>query len=211
MSTGGTRRFAAVLARAGSADAPPGVDPAALRLALLEDTYEVVAGLERVTALLAVARDAPSRSEDVTWPGTPVVRVEPGGDHEQVLAVLDQCGRLGATEAVVASADVPDLPPLLLGKLYRALGSAQVAVCPAEGGGLVALASHLPVPEWLGAAETGLDTSDAVPRLRAAAPTRRALSVGPGWHRLRGPADLARLDPGLEGWDATRALLSRVG
>jgi hypothetical protein len=29
----------------------------------------------------------------------------------------------------------------------------------------------------------------------------------PEWRRLRGPADLATLDPALEGWDATRALL----
>jgi hypothetical protein len=30
---------------------------------------------------------------------------------------------------------------------------------------------------------------------------------GPGWHRLRTPDDLRLLDPGLEGWENTRALL----
>jgi hypothetical protein len=34
------------------------------------------------------------------------------------------------------------------------------------------------------------------------------IATAPGWHRLRTPADLTRLDPGLEGWDNTRALLS---
>jgi hypothetical protein len=34
------------------------------------------------------------------------------------------------------------------------------------------------------------------------------IAVAPGWHRLLGPGDLSRLDPGLEGWEATRALLS---
>jgi hypothetical protein len=46
-----------------------------------------------------------------------------------------------------------------------------------------------------------------VARLRGAAP-RRALVVTPAWRRLRTPADLGGLDPGLEGWEATRALLS---
>jgi len=33
------------------------------------------------------------------------------------------------------------------------------------------------------------------------------VQVVPGWRRQRGPADLAALDPGLEGWEATRRLL----
>ena len=44
-------------------------------------------------------------------------------------------------------------------------------------------------------------------RLRDAAPRRALVAVTPAWHRLRGPADLARLDPALDGWDTTRALL----
>jgi hypothetical protein len=31
--------------------------------------------------------------------------------------------------------------------------------------------------------------------------------VAPAWRRLRGPDDLATLDPAVEGWDTTRALL----
>jgi hypothetical protein len=108
----------------------------------------------------------------------------------------------------VVAPDAPDLPALLLGKLHSALTSAQVAVCPAEGGGLVAIASRLPVPEWLRAADPMLDDADVLARLSAAAP-RRSFVVGAGWHRVRSEEDLHRLDPGLEGWEATRTLLDR--
>jgi hypothetical protein len=91
-----------------------------------------------------------------------------------------------------------------------------VAVCPAEGGGLVALAAWLPAADWVAALGSAgqrggrwieLDDLDAVGRLRRGAPRRGALQVVPGWHRLRSPADVGRLDPGLEGWPATRAVL----
>jgi hypothetical protein len=36
------------------------------------------------------------------------------------------------------------------------------------------------------------------------------VAVTAGWHRLTGPEGLRRLDPGLEGWAATRALLGGV-
>jgi hypothetical protein len=47
-----------------------------------------------------------------------------------------------------------------------------------------------------------------VAEIRAAAPAATDVIGTPGWHRLRHPAALARLDPALEGWDATRAMLS---
>ncbi|MCO5999946.1 glycosyltransferase family protein [Actinoallomurus rhizosphaericola] len=193
-----TRRFAAVLAGTGTA-APPGTDPDEYRLALLEDTYEVVAGLEFVTPVLALPAPDPD-AEAVTWPGTPVLRVA-GLD-----ALLHALHELGAEHAAVVAPDAPDLPALLLGKLFRALGSGQVAVCPAAGGGLVALAARLPAPAWLSGID--LDTADAPARLRRAAGTQGAVRSAPGWHRLRTPADVALLDPGLEGWDNTRALLT---
>ncbi|MCO6009429.1 hypothetical protein NE236_31105 [Actinoallomurus purpureus] len=193
-----TSRFAAVLAGTDMA-APPGTDPDDYRLALLEDTYEVVAGLEFVTPVLALTAPDPA-AEAVTWPGTPIVRAA-GLD-----ALLPALHDLGAEQAAVVAPDAPDLPALLLGKLFRALGSGQVAVCPAAGGGLVALAARLPAPPWL--AGIGLDTSDAPARLRAAAGTPGAVRSAPGWHRLRTPADVSLLDPGLEGWDNTRALLA---
>jgi glycosyltransferase A (GT-A) superfamily protein (DUF2064 family) len=192
-----TARYVAVLAGPAVAT-PPGADPAEFRLAVLEDTYEVVAGLEFVTPVLALTEDDED-AEAITWPGTEVVRTTGLG------ALLDTLAGLGAEQAAVIAHDAPDLPSLLVGKLFRALGGGEVAVCPAKGGGLVALAARLPVPAWL--AGVDLDTADAPSRLRAAADRPGAVRSGPGWHRLRTLDDLARLDPGLEGWDNTRILL----
>jgi len=210
-----TGRCAAVLPfdPAGPSAAPPGVDAAEFRLAMLEDVYEVAAGLEFVTAALVVDPDGPPDAETITWPGTPVVR-EPAP-----AAAFAALHALGAREAALIVPDAPDLPPLLLGKLFRALGSAPAAACQAAGGtGLVALAARLPLPAWLAAAldapgavldepGTVLDAPDALDRLRAAAPRPGLVPQGPGWHRIRTPADLHFLDPGLEGWENTRALL----
>jgi hypothetical protein len=193
-----TARFVAVLAGREVAT-PPGADPAEFRLAVLEDTYEVVAGLEFVTPVLALAA-GDEDAESITWPGTEVIRTT--GLRE----LLGGLAALGADQAAVVAHDAPDLPPLLLGKLFRALGSGEVAICPAKDGGLVALATRLPAAPWIG--EIDLDTEDAPSRLRAAAGRPGAVRSGPGWHRLRTPGDLARLDPGLEGWDNTRILLS---
>ncbi|GAA4481667.1 hypothetical protein GCM10023191_000840 [Actinoallomurus oryzae] len=192
-----TSRFVAVLAGSEVAT-PPGADPEEFRLAVLEDTYEVVAGLEFVTPVLALtAPDA--EAEAITWPGTEIVRTT------GLRPLLDTLADLGADQAAVVAHDAPDLPPLLLGKLFRSLGGGEVAICPAKDGGLVALAARLPAPPWL--EDVDLDTPDAPRRLRAAAARPGAVRSGPGWHRLRTPADLSSLDPGLEGWDNTRILL----
>ncbi|TDC55866.1 hypothetical protein E1281_10420 [Actinomadura sp. KC345] len=188
-------------------DVPPGIDPGEFRLALLEDTYEVVDGLELVTSALVLDPPGQPDAEAVTWPGTPVVR-------ESTLAgAFAALHALGAGAAALVAQDAPDLPPLLIGKLFRALGSAPSAACRADGAagpdGLVALAARLPLPEWLDTAlrEVDLDTPDALDRLRAAAPRPGLVPQGPAWHRLRTSADLRLLDPGLEGWENTRALL----
>jgi glycosyltransferase A (GT-A) superfamily protein (DUF2064 family) len=195
-----TSRFVAVLAGSEVAT-PPGADPAEFRLAVLEDTYEVVAGLEFVTPVLALT-GPDTEAEAITWPGTEIVRTT------GLRPLLDTLADLGADQAAVVAHDAPDLPSLLLGKLFRSLGGGEVAICPAKGGGLVALAARLPAPSWLEGVD--LDTADAPRRLRAAAARAGAVRSGPGWHRLRTPADLARLDPGLEGWDNTRMLLGGV-
>lgn len=198
-----TDRIVAVLVRDHEVPAPPGVDPQEFRLALIEDTYEVVAGLELVTAALVVSPPDQPGVAELTWPGTPIIGLPAGAAVPAALAALAE---RGADQAALVAPDAPDLPPLLIGKLFRALGSAQVAVCPSENGGLVALAANLPGPSWIDG--IGLDDPDAYERLHAAAPDRRAVATGPGWHRLRVPADVSRLDPGLEGWPSTRALLS---
>ncbi|TDD89371.1 hypothetical protein E1298_14140 [Actinomadura rubrisoli] len=180
------------------------MDPDAFRLALLEDAYEVVAGLELVTPALVLDPPDQPDAEAVTWPGTAIVRA---GTPADAFAALHA---LGAREAALVAADAPDLPPLLIGKLFRALGEAPAAVCQAaRGHGLVALAARLPLPGWLAEAadRADLDGPDALARLRDAAPRPGLVPQGPGWHRLRTAGDLRFLDPGLEGWDSTRALL----
>ncbi len=190
-------RLAAVLVRQRMAEAaPPGVDGRAWLEAVAEDTYEMVAGLELVTPVLLTS--VPELSE-IVWPGTEVIAV---GEDEPLRDILK---RLDGEQAAVISGDAPDLPPLLVGKLFRELGRARITVCPAERGGAVALACGLPAPGW---ADPDLDAADPVAALRAQAPGPRMVAATPGWHRLRVPDDAARLDPGLEGWDNTRALLA---
>ncbi|HZX03835.1 DUF2064 domain-containing protein, partial [Kribbella sp.] len=110
-----------------------------------------------------------------------------------------------AAAVVAVSHDVPDLPGLLIGKLFRALSHADIAVTPAEDGSLAAIGVNLPIADWVLELAPTFDTPLA--ELEAAKPRRHAVAIGPGWHRLQSNADLARLDPGLEGWDATRSLL----
>ncbi|MEU5882026.1 hypothetical protein [Spirillospora sp. NPDC047279] len=205
-----TVRYAAVLSvlperpsERPSGPTPPGLDADEFRLALLEDTYEVVAGLELVQPALVLSPPDQPDAEAITWPGTLIVRE---GTLPGAFAALHAAG---AEEAALLAPDAPDLPQLLLGKLFRALGSAPAAACQSDGGGLVALAARLPLPGWLDTAlkDTDLDVPDALGRLRAAAPRPGQVPQGPSWHRLRTPGDLGFLDQGLEGWDNTRALL----
>jgi hypothetical protein len=209
------------------AAAPPGVDPGEFGLALVEDACDLVAELDLVAPAVAVSHDAQQELggravEELAWPGTAVLQLTPaaGVGLGLVGQTLRSMVALGARQGVVLAADAPDLPPLLIGKLFGALGGAtrraDVAVCPADGGGLVALAAWLPLADWvtgitpaadLGDARVELDLADATDRLRRCAPRRGALQAAPGWHRLRSPADLGRLDPGLEGWSATRGVL----
>lgn len=189
-----------------SAQPPAGIDGGDYRLALLEDTYEVIAGLELVEAALAVDPARQETARSLAWPGTDILGVPTAPQHTRTRATLDALAALGAQAVAVVAGDAPDLPGLLIGKLFRALSPADAAVCPAADGGLVALATKVPRAAWL--PDVDLDDEDALERLRAAAPRRHAVGVAPGWHRLRAPVDVHRLDPGLEGWETTRALLS---
>ncbi|MFC4122455.1 DUF2064 domain-containing protein [Nonomuraea zeae] len=190
-------RIAAVLVRRHMAQAaPPGVDPGEFLTAVAEDTYEMVAGLELVTPVLITSVP---ELEEIVWPGTQVIAIE---DDEPLKTIL---GRLSADQIAVIGGDAPDLPPLLVGKLFRELGRAEITICPAEDGGAVAMACALPAPGW---ADPDLDDPDVVATLRAQAPGPRRVATTPGWHRLRTREDVERLDPGLEGWDNTRALIT---
>jgi len=191
-----TRRMVAV-----HATAPVAADT--LEAAMLEDVVDLVAEMQHVDGVLVAVDPAQDAARAVAWPGMPVL-VAADATAAAGLAAL---AAAGADEGALVSADVPELPALLIGKLFSALTSAEVAVCPADSGALVALASRLPAPQWLTELGLSLDAPDALDRLRGAAP-RRALHVGSGWHRVRGVADAMRLDPGLEGWEATRAWLA---
>lgn len=183
---------------------PPGVDPARFGRAMAEDVADLLATLAGVDSILAATPGRLDDAEAVRWPGSAVLRLSDAGGMAEV---FDRLVDAGYAEAAVYAPDAPDLPALLAAKPFSGLSTGPVAVLPASGGGLVALASRLPAPGWL-PATVDLDTPDPLDRLRAAAPSTAEVAVSPGWPRLRRPTDLARLDPGLEGWESTKALLA---
>jgi hypothetical protein len=139
--------------------------------------------------------------EAIAWPGMRIYQVP----TPTVLPVLRLAAADGFDQAAVIAADAPDLPGMILGKLLRPLESKAVAVAPGgPGGGLLGVATGLPAPDWL--VEHDLDSASAM-ELRRAAPSPGDVTSTPEWRRLRGPAELASLDPALEGWENTRALL----
>lgn len=186
--------------------------PAELAAAMLEDVVDLVTDTPMVTPALAVAEGYAGAAQTVTWPGTLVVSVAADPSVVEVLAAVAASPVVEAEPLAVAvvAADVPNLPTLLLGKLFGALAGPRgtaVAVCPAAGGGLAAVAATMPLAGWLVDSALRLDDPEALGILRRAAPDRQ-LSVCPGWRRVRQPGDVVHLDPGLEGWDATRTVLA---
>jgi hypothetical protein len=178
---------------------PPGVDPDAWRRALAEDVVDLLAALAEVTVAVAAGTGERALADALVWPGTPVYEL-PALTSDVIFAAA---GRDGYTQAALIAPDAPDLPAMLVGKLLRPLSSRPVSVAPALTGGLLGLAARLPAPDWLPPLDLGASVAD----VRKAAPEPGQVGTGTGWHRLTGPAALARLDPGLEGWAATRALL----
>jgi hypothetical protein len=181
----------------------PGL-PDDLVAAMLSDVVDLVTSTPQVAPAVLATRSRLEIASTALWPGTPLVEV---ADDASLGAVLAAVPAAGMVAIAVVAADVPDLPGLLLGKLFRAVsGRTGVAACPADPDGLVAVAARLPLPAWLAGCGVRLDDPDACSALHAAAPVR-GLTLAPGWHRVRTVADTARLDPGLEGWDATRLAL----
>ncbi len=138
---------------------------------------------------------------------------DPGGgvDLRTVADALERVliSRPGAviTELILVPADVPDLPGLVLAKVAKALYRADVCTAPEVGGdGLAAFGVRLPWPDWL---DLDLDLDhDPHAELTRSAPRRGQVARVPGWHRMRRPGGIDRLDPGLEGWDQVRLLLT---
>jgi len=166
---------------------------------MAEDVVDLVASLAAADAAIAVGRGDAGLASAVAWPRMPVY------EADRPRRALEAAATDGYDQAAVLAGDAPDLPGLLVGKLLQPLGTRHAAVAPSRNGGLLGVAARLPVPEWF----PDLDLDGAAPAdLRDAAPRRALVAVTPAWHRLRGPEDLARLDPALDGWDTTRALLS---
>ena len=116
----------------------------------------------------------------------------------------------GYEQAAVLAGDAPDLPGMMIAKLLRPLTTRPAAAAPdaVAPAGLLGVASRLPAPAWL--SEIDADSA-TVATVRSAAPAATDVIGTPGWHRLRSAAALGRLDPELDGWEATRAILSRGG
>jgi len=189
---------------------PPGIDPVQWRLALVEDVLDVFATMVEVEPAVAVLPSDERLLTQVGWPGLRAY-VLPALD---VVSVFAAAARDGFEQAVLLPGDAPDLPGMVIAKLLRPLTSRPLAAAPVlghpgtgdgAGTGLLGLSATLPAAGWLPA--VGLDGLD--PRsLRRLAPLVTDVAPAPGWHRMRSPGDLARLDPRLPGWDATRAVLS---
>ena len=180
---------------------PPGIDRQAWRAALAEDVVDLLARLAQAQGAIAATPADRALAEEIAWPGMPVYEVA----TPTVLPVLAAAAADGFDQAAVVAADAADVPGMLLGKLLAPLDGKAVAVAPGgPSGGLLGVATHLPAPAWL--VDHDLDSGSA-PLLRRTAPEPGAVASTPQWRRLRGPADLATLDPALEGWDNTRALL----
>ena len=180
---------------------PPGVDLVAWRAALAEDVVDLLARLAQAEGAVAATAEDRELAEEIAWPEMRIYEV-PSATY---LPVLKAAAADGFDQAAVVAADAPDVPGMILGKLLRPLESKAVAVSAGgPGNGLFGLATSLPAPDWL--VDHDLDTATAQ-LLRRPAPSPGDVSSTPEWRRLRGPAELAALDPALEGWENTRALL----
>jgi hypothetical protein len=180
---------------------PPGVERAAWRAALAEDVVDLLARLAQADAAIAATAEDGKLAEEIAWPGMRIYEV-PTATY---LPVFAAAAADGFDQAAVIAADAADVPGMILGKLLRPLENKAVAVSPGgPGNGLLGVATSLPAPDWL--QDHDLDSASAQ-LLRRTAPSPGDVTSTPEWRRLRGAAELASLDPALEGWENTRALL----
>jgi hypothetical protein len=179
---------------------PPGVGLGVWRAALAEDVVDLLARLAQAEPAIAATPADRELADEIAWPGTRIYEVPTA----TVLPVFELAAKDGFDQAAVIAADAPDLPGMILGKLLRPLEDKAVAVAPGGADGLLGVATSLPAPPWL--VDHDLDAASAM-LLRRTAPSPSDVTSTAEWRRLRGPAELATLDPALEGWENTRALL----
>ena len=181
--------------------APPGTGMATWRAALAEDVVDLLRELAQVEAAIAVTAEDRALAEAISWPGMPIYQVE----SLRVGEIFVAAARDGFAQAALVAGDAPNLPGLTVGKLLRPLTTRPLAIARADAGpGLVGVAANLPVPGWL--PDFDLDAGDPG-LLRRAAERPEQVGSAPEWRRMRTPDDLHALDPAVEGWDVTRALL----
>lgn len=174
-------------------------------MALAEDVLDVLALMSEVDAAIAVAEADEALLADLGWPGLRAY-VLPSLDVRSVFAAA---AGDGYEQAVVLPMDAPDLPGMVIAKLLRPLTTRPAAAASATGAeGLIGISANLPAPAWIPAASLAAMTPQSLRRL---APAITDVAPAANWHRLRTAADLSRLDPRLEGWDNTRALLTGTG
>lgn len=183
---------------------PPGLPPERWRRALADDAVDLLATLAETEPALAVQTAERSFASEVAWPSMRVYALP----QLTVASILAAAAGDGFDQAAVIACDSPDLPGMLIAKLLRPLTTRDLAAAPdaAAERGLIGFASRLPAPSWL--PDVDLDQS-TVASVRSLAPAVTEIIGTPGWHRLRTPEALNRLDPELDGWEATRALLSK--
>src|SRR5258705_13916600 len=125
---------------------PPGVDPAAWRMALAEDVLDVLALMSEVEPAIAVAESDRSLLKELGWPGLRSY-VLPKLDVRSVLAAAAEDGY---EQAVVLAMDAPDLPGMVIAKLLRPLTTRPTAAAAATGTeGVIGFAANLPAPAWV--------------------------------------------------------------
>ena len=183
---------------------PPGLDPAIWRRALADDTVDLLSTLAEVDPALAVLEADRDFAAAIGWPGLPVYTLS----ELTVPTILAAAAAEGYDQAAVVASDAPDLPGMQIAKLLRPLTTRPVTAAPAVESpqGLLGIASRLPAPAWL--PDIDLDTA-TVADIRRVAPAPTDVIGTPGWHRLRTPESLTRLDPALDTWESTRTLLTR--
>jgi hypothetical protein len=167
---------------------------------MAEDVVDLLARLAQAEPAIAATAADLALAGEIAWPGTRIYEIA----APTVLPVFEAAAKDGFDQAAVIAADAPDVPGMILGKLLRPLENKAVAVAPGGAQGLFGVATSLPAPGWL--IDHDLDSASAM-QLRRTAPQPGDVSSTPEWRRLRGPVELASLDPALEGWENTRALL----
>ena len=163
------RRVAVVLARYdASAATPEGIESEAFAAACLLDSYEVLADLIEVRSGIA----GPTSVADLLWPGA--MHLPPDITVPTMARLLSE----EADELVVVPADVPDLPGLVLAKLFKVLHRTDIAIAPERiGTGCVALGMSLPLADWIPEDAFDLDQNPFT-RLITIAPRRSRCTTG---------------------------------